>query len=179
MHGHEILIGVTGGIAAYKTAELVSRLVQAGAGVTVVMTRSATELVGPRTFQSLTGRPVRVDMFETPEPFPHLEPARKAELFCVAPATANILAKAACGIADDLVSTLLLAFTGPILFAPAMNVEMWKQPAVQRNIRQLTEDGRHFIGPDAGRLACGDTGAGRMAEPEAIFEKIREVISDK
>ena len=176
MHGHEILIGVTGGIAAYKTAELVSRLVQAGAGVTVVMTRSATELVGPRTFQSLTGRPVRVDMFEAPEPFPHLEPARKAELFCVAPATANILAKAAHGIADDLVSTLLLAFTGPILFAPAMNVEMWKQPAVQRNIRQLTEDGRLFIGPDAGRLACGDTGAGRMAEPEAIFEKIREII---
>ena len=177
MHGREILIGVTGGIAAYKTAVLVSRLMQAGAGVSVVMTKSATKLISPRTFQALTGRAVQVDMFRAGESFPHLEPARKAEIFCIAPATANILAKAACGIADDLVSTLLLAFSGPVLFAPAMNAVMWQQPAVQRNVRQLTEDGRLFIGPESGRMACGEIGAGRMAEPEAIFEKIKTLLS--
>lgn len=177
MQNREILIGVTGGIAAYKTAGLVSRLVQAGAGVTVVMTEAATELVGPRTFQSLTGRPVRVNMFDAPEPFPHLDPARKAELFCIAPATANILAKAACGIADDLVSTLILAFDGPTLFAPAMNVTMWQQPAVQRNVAQLLEDGHRLVGPAAGHLACGETGEGRMAEVDTIFERIQEMLA--
>lgn len=176
MQNREILIGVTGGIAAYKTASLVSRLVQAGAGVTVVMTESATQLVAPRTFQSLTGRPVRVNMFDAPEPFPHLDPARKAELFCIAPATANILAKAACGIADDLLSTLILAFDGPTLFAPAMNVTMWQQPAVQRNVAQLLEDGHQFVGPATGHLACGETGDGRMADVDTIFERIQAML---
>lgn len=179
MQNREILIGVTGGIAAYKTASLVSRMVQAGAGVTVVMTEAATQLVGPRTFQSLTGRPVRVRMFDAPEPFPHLDPARKAELFCIAPATANILAKAACGLADDLVSTLILAFDGPVLFAPAMNVAMWETPAVQRNVKQLLADGHFTVGPESGYLACGESGAGRMVEPDAIFEKIREMLNAK
>ena len=176
VRGREILIGVTGGIAAYKTATLVSRLVQAGAGVSVVMTESASQLVGPRTFLALTGRHVRVSMFEASDPFPHLEPAGKAELFCIAPATANILAKAASGIADDLVSTLIMAFSGPVLFAPAMNGVMWKQPALQRNIRILAEDGHFLIGPESGHLACGDTDIGRMAEPELIFEKIVEML---
>ncbi len=179
MQNREILIGVTGGIAAYKTASLVSRLVQAGAGVTVVMTESATQLVAPRTFQSLTGRPVRVEMFDAPEPFPHLDPARKADIFCVAPATANILAKAACGLADDLLATLLLAFDGPVLFAPAMNVTMWQRPAVQRNVKQLLTDGHFLVGPESGHLACGESGAGRMADVDAIYEKIGEMLASK
>ncbi|MDO4551570.1 MAG: flavoprotein [Planctomycetia bacterium] len=178
MEGREILIGVTGGIAAYKSAILVSRLTQAGAGVSVVMTESAQELITPRTFQALTGRPVRVKMFEAPEPFPHLTPARKADIFCIVPATANILGKAACGIADDLVSTLILAFSGPILFAPAMNTEMWGKPAVQRNVRQLIQDGCIFVPPQEGHLACGETGTGRMADPEKIFEKISKILSE-
>ena len=132
MQGRELLVGVCGGIAAYKAADLVSKLVQAGAGVTVVMTHSATKLVGPKTFEALTGRPVGLDVFG-PGAHPHIEPARRAELFCVAPATANVIAKAACGLADDLLTTLLLAFEGPVLIAPAMNAAMWRKPAVQRN----------------------------------------------
>ncbi|RMG02933.1 MAG: phosphopantothenoylcysteine decarboxylase [Planctomycetota bacterium] len=172
MRGREILIGVTGGIAAFKTAALVSKLVQAGAGVSVVMTESATHLVGPKTFEALTGRPVGLDVFG-PSPHPHIEPADTAELFCIAPATANILAKAACGIADDLVSTLILSFHGPILMAPAMNVHMWNKPAVQRNVRQLQDDGLVLIEPEEGYLSCGARGKGRMASPERIFDEIR------
>ncbi len=172
MRGREILIGVTGGIAAFKTAALVSKLVQAGAGVSVVMTESATHLVGPKTFEALTGRPVGLDVFG-PSPHPHIEPADTAELFCIAPATANILAKAACGIADDLVSTLILSFHGPILMAPAMNVHMWNKPAVQRNVRRLQDDGLVLIEPEEGYLSCGARGKGRMASPERIFDEIR------
>src|SRR5262245_47929285 len=133
---HEILVGVTGGIAAYKTAALVSDLVQSGIGVTVVMTRSAAKFVGPATFRALTGRPVATRAFEDDDhPLgPHIELARQAQLLCVAPATANFLAKAAHGIADDLLSTMLLSFTGPVLMVPAMNKEMWSKPAVQRNV---------------------------------------------
>ncbi len=175
--GHEILIGVTAGIAAYKTCDLVSRLVKAGHGVSVVMTAHAAELVTPRTFQALTGRSVLVEMFtQGGTPIPHIEPARRAELLCVAPATANFLGKAANGIADDLLSTLYLAFSGPVLMAPAMNCEMWSKPAVQRNIRQLLEDGAQIIGPETGHLACGVNGAGRMSEPERIFEKISQIL---
>ena len=154
MKGRELLIGVTGGIAAYKTAALVSQLVQAGAGVTVVMTRSATRLVGPKTFEALTGRPVATRVFG-PGAHPHIELAEAAELFCVAPATANILAKAACGLADDLLSTLLLVFDGPLLMAPAMNSLMWAKPAVQRNVAQLRADGVTLIDPGEGYLSCG------------------------
>lgn len=173
MSGHEILIGVTGGIAAYKTASLVSRLVQSGASVTVVMTEAATHLVGPKTFEALTGRPVGVDMW-SPTPHPHIDLARRAELLCVAPATANFLAKAATGLADDLLTTCLLAFTGPVLVAPAMNSRMWAKPAVQRNLERLRDDGFVIIEPGEGHLSCGEVGAGRMAEPDVIFAKIEE-----
>ncbi len=171
MKGRELLIGVTGGIAAYKTAALVSQLVQAGAGVTVVMTRSATRLVAPKTFEALSGRPVALNVFGRGA-HPHIEVAQRAELLCVAPATANILAKAACGLADDLLSTVLLAFDGPVLMAPAMNTVMWQKPAVQRNLAQLRADGVVMIEPGEGHLSCGMYGPGRMAEPETIFQAI-------
>jgi phosphopantothenoylcysteine decarboxylase len=173
MQGREILIGVTGGIAAYKAAYLVSKLVQAGAGVSVVMTHSATRLVGPKTFEALTGRPVRTRLFG-PGAHPHIEAAETAELYCIAPATANFLAKAACGLADDLPSTVLLAFNGPVLLVPAMNTYMWEKPAVKRNLAQLRADGLTIIEPGEGRLSCGAIGAGRMAEPEEIFQVIAE-----
>jgi phosphopantothenoylcysteine decarboxylase len=176
MKGRELLIGVTGGIAAYKSAGLVSQLVQAGAGVSVVMTRSATRLIGPKTFEALTGRPVGVRVFGGGA-HPHIEAATKAELLCVAPATANILAKAACGLADDLLSTILLAFDGPVLMAPAMNTLMWQKPAVQRNVAQLRADGILLIDPEQGRLSCGMYGPGRMAEPDAIFEAIAKRLA--
>jgi phosphopantothenoylcysteine decarboxylase len=174
MNGRELVIGVTGGIAAYKTAALVSRLVQAGAGVTVVMTECATRFVGPTTFAALTSRPVRTSLFaDSLEPLgSHIQVAEEADLLCVAPATANFLAKAAHGIADDLLSTLYLVFRGPVILAPAMNEAMWEKPAVQRNVRQLQEDGVQFIGPEAGWLACRALGAGRMAEPDAIFAAV-------
>jgi phosphopantothenoylcysteine decarboxylase/phosphopantothenate--cysteine ligase len=177
MQGRELLVGVSGGIAAFKTAALVSQLVQAGAGVTVVMTRSATRLVGPKTFEALTGRPVGTKTFG-PGAHPHIELARQAEIFCIAPATANILAKAALGLADDLVSTLLLSCTGPILLAPAMNAEMWKKPAVERNVAQLRADGLMIIDPEEGYLSCGEVGPGRMASPEAIFRAIAETLAE-
>jgi phosphopantothenoylcysteine decarboxylase/phosphopantothenate--cysteine ligase len=168
----EVLLGITGGIAAYKSATIVSRLVQHGVGVTVVMTRSATRLVAPQTFEALSGRPVRYSLFSAKMGHAHIELARSADLFCIAPATANIIAKAAHGIADDLVNTLILSFDKPILFAPAMNTVMWNKPAVQRNIQQLQNDGMFFIGPESGHLSCGETGVGRMTEPEIIVEKI-------
>jgi phosphopantothenoylcysteine decarboxylase/phosphopantothenate--cysteine ligase len=168
----EILLGVTGGIAAYKSATIVSRLTQRGIGVTVVMTRSATKLVAPQTFEALSGRPVQYSVFGAKMSHAHIDLARPADLFCIAPATANILAKAAHGIADDLVSTLILSFDKPILFAPAMNSVMWNKPVVQRNVQQLRDDGMFFIGPEAGHLSCGEAGIGRMTEPEKIVETI-------
>ena len=168
----EILLGVTGGIAAYKSATIVSQLTQCGVGVTVVMTRSATKLIAPKTFESLSGRPVHHSVFSSRTSHVHIELARSADLFCIAPATANILAKAAHGIADDLVSTLIVSFDKPVLFAPAMNTVMWNKPSVQRNVRQLQEDGMFMIGPESGHLSCGETGLGRMTEPEKIVEKI-------
>ncbi|MCS7306298.1 MAG: phosphopantothenoylcysteine decarboxylase [Thermoguttaceae bacterium] len=178
LQGREILIGISGGIAAYKTAVLVSRLVQAGAGVSVIMSRSATHLIRPKTFEALTGRLVRCKMFG-PGSHPHLEAAAKAELLCIAPATANLLAKAALGLADDLLSTVVLAFEGPVILAPAMNHQMWQKPAVQRNVRQLQEDGFLLIGPEEGYLSCGTVGMGRMAEPEKIFQLIEKVLADR
>ena len=178
MEKREILLGVTGGIAAYKTAGLASKLVQAGACVSVVMTRSAQQLVGSATFEALTGRPVYRRLFAPREHYrgEHIGLARRAELFVVAPATANFLAKAAHGIADDLLSTLALSVTSPVLLAPAMNAEMWQKPAVQRNIAQLREDGVHFIEPGTGWLSCGEVGTGRMAEPQEILERIRQLL---
>jgi len=173
MKGRELLIGVTGGIAAYKAAALVSQLVQAGAGVTVIMTRSAQRLVAPKTFEALSGRPVQTRVFGRGA-HPHIEVVQNAELLCIAPATANILAKAAWGLADDLLSTVLLSFDGPVLMAPAMNTLMWKKPSVQRNVAQLRADGITLIDPEEGYLSCGMAGPGRMAEPETIFHAIAE-----
>lgn len=167
-------------MAAYKTAAVVSRLVQAGHGVTVVMTESATRFVGPATFKALTGRRVCSEVFDAVDcPLgPHIEVARKAQLLCVAPATANYLAKAAHGIADDLLSTLTLSFTGQVLLAPAMNTEMWGKPAVQRNIQTLKDDGFQMIGPGSGWLSCREQGAGRMSEADEIVTAITTALKN-
>ncbi len=178
MKNREILIGVTGGIAAYKTADLTSKLVQAGARVTVVMTESATKFVGPTTFEALTGRPVYRQIFEPVEHHQgeHIGLARRAELYVVAPATANFIARAAHGLADDLVSTLMLTVTCPVLVAPAMNTEMWNKPATQRNLKQIESDGVSLVQPGSGWLSCGQVGAGRMAEPAEIVEQIHVLL---
>ncbi len=177
LEGRKILLGVCGGIAAYKIAFLASMLVKSGAETTVVMTENATKLVAPKTFEALTKRPVAVNMWETRMVHPHIELARQAEVFCVAPATANILAKAAAGVADDLTSSTILAFDGKILMAPAMNSVMWNKPAVQRNVATLEGDGVKMIGPVEGRLSCGEVGEGRMVEPEEIYREIVRLLN--
>ena len=178
MRGRELLLGVTGGIAAYKAADLCSKLVQAGAAVTVVMTESAERFVGPTTFEALTGRPVHRDLFRPVEHFrgEHIGLAQRAELLVVAPATANYLAEIAHGFAGDLLSTLALTVTCPVLLAPAMNCEMWAKPAVQRNVTQLRADGVLFVEPVSGWLSCGQVGAGRMAEPGEILDAIARLL---
>jgi len=175
LHGKRILLIVTGGIAAYKAVYLVRLLRRGGAEVRVVMSEAATEFVTPLTFEVLSGNPVSWDLF-APRDLPgveHVELAAWAERVVVAPATAGCLSKAAHGAADDLASTVLAAARCPVLFAPAMNEGMWENPAVGRNISILQKDGRRFIEPGEGELACGETGPGRMAEPEEIVEAIR------
>ena len=178
MQGREIVVGVTGGIAAYKTAALVSQLVQQGAGVSVVMTAASERFIGAATFAALTGRPVARCLFdEGRHPLgAHIELAERAELFVVAPASADFMAKAAGGLADDLLATLYLAFRGAVLMAPSMNTAMWEKAAVQRNVARLKEDGVQFVEPGSGWLSCRQTGAGRMAEPETILEAIRGIL---
>lgn len=173
MTKREILVGITGGVAAYKTADLVSKLAQSGAAVSVVMTRGASKFVGESTFAALSGRPVSTELFDPAYPLgAHIELARRAEVLLIAPATADFLAKAAHGIADDLLSTLYLCFEGPVLIAPAMNVEMWNKPSVQRNVEQLRSDGVTMVGPNEGWLSCRENGAGRMAEVAELFAAI-------
>lgn len=176
----EILLGVSGGIAAYKSADLVSKLMQAGARVSVVLTEAATRFIGRTTFEALTGRPVYVGMFEPQEHHfgEHIGLARRAALYVIAPATADVLAKLAHGHADDLLTTLALAATCPVLVAPAMNADMWAQPAVQRNVQQLRADGRHIADPGEGWLSCGQIGAGRMAEPADLLAAISQLLAD-
>lgn len=179
MNERRIVLGVCGGIAAYKTAVLASRLAQAGAEIHVVMTAAAERFIGRATFAALTGRAVQTAAID-PDAHPlgpHIDLAERGELLCVAPATANFLAKAAGGIADDLLSTLYLAFDGPVLIAPAMNAEMWAKPAVQRNVAQLREDGVTIIPPEEGWLSCRRRGAGRLAEPETILEAIEKSLA--
>lgn len=174
LSGREILLGVSGGVAAYKSAQLTSLLVQGGASVSVVMTQAATKFVGAATFEALSGRKVALHSFDS-HAFPlgaHIELAEKAELMIVAPATANAIAKAANGIADDLLSTLFLSFEGPILMAPAMNCEMWDKPAVQRNLKQVADDGVQIVGPESGWLSCRKQGTGRMSDPAKILDAI-------
>ena len=177
--GKKIVLGVTGGIAAYKSADLVSRLRRLGAEVDVIMTRNATEFVGPATFQTLSSRPVIIDTFQTDAPWEveHIALAQKADLFVIAPATANILAKMAAGIADDMLSTTVLATKAPVLVAPAMNTGMWTAPATRQNVATLKSRGVLLVGPGEGRLACGDTGSGRMSEPAEIVEAIGAILS--
>jgi len=179
MRGRELLLGVTGGIAAYKTADLCSKLVQAGVGVTVVISEAAERFIGPTTFEALTGRPVYRELFRPVEHFrgEHIGLAERAELFVVAPATANYLAQVAHGFASDLVSTLALTVTCPVLLAPAMNCEMWAKAPVQRNVAQLRTDGVLFVEPGTGWLSCGQIGAGRMAEPAEILAAITKLFS--
>jgi len=177
--GKEILTIVTGGVAAYKSADLVSKLMQAGARVTVVMTPSARQFIGATTFQALTNRPVYCELFSPQEHFlgEHIGLARRAELLIIAPATADFLAKMAHGLADDLASTLVLAVTCPVLAAPAMNNEMWSKPAVQRNLKLLEEDGIRLVGPGSGWLSCGAIGPGRMAEPAEILPAVQTLLA--
>jgi phosphopantothenoylcysteine decarboxylase/phosphopantothenate--cysteine ligase len=177
---HELIIGVSGGIAAFKTAALVSSLVQNGHGVSVVMTRAARKFIGAATFRALTGRPVVSDSFDRHYPLgAHIELADQAQLLCVAPASADLIAKAATGQADDLLTTLLLSFSGPIVIAPAMNAAMWNKPSVQRNIATLRGDGYHIIGPQEGWQSCRRAGMGRMAEPADIQAAIERLLGAK
>ena len=179
INGRHIALGVTGGIAAYKSAALVSMLKKAGAHVHVCMTKNACEFITPLTFETLSGNRVITDTFsrEVPYEVDHVALAKQAELVVVAPATANIIAKAANGIADDFLSTLLLAASCKVVFAPAMNTAMLHHPAVQKNLQRLGELGYEQIAPGAGLLACGDIGDGRMAEPEEIFSFIQRFFA--
>ena len=176
-----IVLGVTGSIAAYKACEIASRLVELGADVTPVLTRAARELASPAAFEALTGHRAITEMFEPyrNSDVEHIAVAQRAGLFLIAPATANIIAKSAHGIADDWLSTTLLATRAPILFAPAMNANMYAHPATQANIETLRERGCRFVGPEAGRLACGTIGEGRMAEPLTVVEAAIPLVSGK
>ena len=179
LKGREIIVGVTGSIAAYKAAELVSGLVQRGADVNVVMTGSATKFIGPLTFQTITRRRVMVDPFdlESVADPTHVSLTDTARLLVVAPATANFLGKAAHGIADDILTSLLLAVNCPVLVAPAMNDRMWSHPAVQENITVLKKRGVLFIEPESGFLACGSYAKGRLADPARILSEIERCMS--
>ena len=173
-----VLLGVTGCIAAYKSCEILRGLQKAGVRVKVVMTKNACEFVGPTTFRALTHEPVAVDTFgDGPgDPIHHVSLAEECDLFLIAPCTANVLAKMAAGIADDLLSTTALACTAPIAVAPAMNVHMYEAAATQRNMRLLASRGVRFIEPGEGYLACGDVGRGRLADPEDIVSYVLEVL---
>jgi phosphopantothenoylcysteine decarboxylase/phosphopantothenate--cysteine ligase len=174
----EIVVGVSGGIAAYKAAALTSRLRQSGAAVTVVMTVAATRFVQPLTFAVLTQRPVIIDLFERPESYrtEHIALAEKAELAIVAPATANLIGKVAAGIADDALTTILISLGCPVVIAPAMNHRMWANPVVQANTESLRTRGYHIVEPEEGWLACGERGAGRLAEADAILAKAEALL---
>lgn len=172
-----ILLGVTGGVAAYKAVALASRLTQAGAAVDVAMTPAAHEFVTPLMFAAVTHRKVHVNPWESDRKPEHIALAERPDLVIVAPCTANTMAKLAVGIADNLLTSVLLATKKTVLLAPAMNTGMWTAPATRRNAATLREDGYHFVGPAEGNLACGDVGVGRMAEPEEIFAAARILLS--
>ena len=178
LEGKNVVLGVTGGIAAYKACELVSRLRKAGAQVYVIMTQHACQFVASLTFETLSNHPAVTDTFARPETWEveHIALAKRADVFVIAPATANILAKMAHGIADDMLSTTVLATKAPVLVAPAMNTGMWENAATRENVKLLRQRGIRFIGPEGGFLACGDTGAGRMSEPKDIFAEIENIL---
>jgi len=179
LDGKEIVVGVTGSIAAFKAAEVVSQLVQRGAGVSVIMSAAAAKFVGPLTFQTLTRRRVMTDQFDLESVLDptHISLADEADLVLVAPATANFLGKAAHGIADDMLTSLLLAVTCPVLVAPAMNDRMWNHPAVRENAATLRKRGYRFVEPESGFLACGTYAKGRLAEPARIVAEVERCVS--
>jgi len=179
LKGRELIVAVCGGIAAYKVADAVSKLVQLGAGVTVVMTREAQQFVTPLTFQALSARPVRTDTFDlldSSDP-QHIALTERADLMLVAPATGNIIAKVAAGLTDDLVSLMICAAACPVVFAPAMNSRMWENPIAQQNVAKLKNLGYRFIGPEQGWLACRNVGAGRLTEPQAIVDEVVRMLT--
>ena len=179
--GKRILLGLTGGIAAYKSAELVRLLVRGGADVRVVMTQAACRFITPATMQALSGQAVFSDMWDSriPDNMAHIELSRDREVILIAPASAGFLGRLANGLADDLLAALCLARRCPLLVAPAMNVEMWGNPATQRNVSQLRADGVTLLGPVAGDQACGETGMGRMIEPAQIYHDVVAFLSPK
>jgi phosphopantothenoylcysteine decarboxylase/phosphopantothenate--cysteine ligase len=181
LKGKRLLLGITGGVAAYKAAQLARLLVKAGADVRVAMTDAATRFVTPVTLQALSGQTVWTDLWDprVPDNMGHIELSRDRELIIVAPASADFLGKVAGGLAGDLLSTLCLARRCPLMVAPAMNVEMWENPAMQRNLHTLRGDGVFFAGPAAGDQACGEVGMGRMLEPEQIVEEIEAFFQPK
>ncbi|MCL2761343.1 MAG: bifunctional phosphopantothenoylcysteine decarboxylase/phosphopantothenate--cysteine ligase CoaBC [Desulfuromonadales bacterium] len=181
LNGKKIVLGVTGGIAVYKAVELLRLFVKSGAEVHVIMTEAATKFVAPLTFQTLSGNPVHTDMFNliSEQEIGHISLADKADLFVIAPATANIIGKIAVGIADDLLTTTVMATKAPLLLAPAMNVNMYDNPIYQENEAKLRKLGYYFTGPVSGYLACGWDGKGKMMEPAEIFEEAVGVLTDK
>ena len=174
-----VVIGVTGGIAVYKTLDVISRLRKLGVNVNVIMTASAAEFVTPLSFQSLSQNYVVCDMFEDPKTWDveHISLAKRADVFLIAPATANVIGKVANGIADDMLTTTIMATKAKVLIAPAMNTNMYENPIVQKNINILKELGYNFVDPESGRLACGDTGTGKLATPESIVGEVVNLLS--
>jgi phosphopantothenoylcysteine decarboxylase len=178
LKGREIIVAVCAGIAAYKVADIVSKLVQLGAGVTVAMTDNAQKFITPLTFQALSARPVRTgtfDLTDSSDP-QHIALTERADLMLVAPATANIIAKVAHGLCDDLVSLMISAAACPVVFAPAMNNRMWDNPIAQENVAKLTKLNYKFIGPAEGWLACRNVGAGRLTDPQTIVDEIVKLL---
>lgn len=179
MNPKNIILGVSGSIACYKAADIASRLTQAGHSIHVVMTRSATEFITPLTFQTVSRNPVTTGVFDEKESWHpgHIALADSADLLLVAPATANILAKLACGIADDALTSIALASRAPLLIAPAMNGNMWLHPATQENVERLRSRGAQFAGPSEGLLACGYVGIGRLLEPHSICDAALKMLT--
>ena len=177
--GKHLLLGVTGGVAAYKAAEFARLMTKAGVTVHAVMTESACRFVGPVTFQSLTGQPVYTDLWNTnlESNMAHIQLSRHADMILIAPASANFIAKLANGLADDLLATLCLARDCPLMIAPAMNKQMWENPATQRNIQSLVRDGVKILGPASGEQACGEVGMGRMLDVEALYFAVQQALS--
>ncbi|MDR2018954.1 MAG: bifunctional phosphopantothenoylcysteine decarboxylase/phosphopantothenate--cysteine ligase CoaBC [Syntrophobacterales bacterium] len=181
LRNKEIVVGITGGIAAYKTAELVRSFIKKGANVHVVMTKNAMEFITPLTLQTLSGNPVVHNMFEllTGSKIGHIALSDIADQVVIVPATANIIGKVANGIADDFLTTMIMAITVPVLFVPSMNTKMWENAAVQENIQKLKDSGFQFIEPGSGDLACGTTGKGRLPSIEEIIERMEDIFTEK
>lgn len=178
--GLKVVLGVSGGVAAYKAVDLASKLTAAGAQVRTVMTENSLQLVAAKSFEAVTGQPVYTNMWQSNEEFEigHIGLATWADVVVVAPATANIIGKVANGICDDLLSTVLCAsWEKPIAFAPAMNEKMWNNPSVQENVKIVRRMGVELVGPGRGRLACGTEGVGRMAEPQEILEAVEKIAA--